>query len=240
MRSRTAARDLLLSRYLQKPEAKPDRATKGQAYNVCVVGEKQKPQAYNVCLVNGRSIRDHTGGCGSPCNPSTCDFWPHCSHRQSPESKAKSKFENVDIDGYVSVRRSNNRGESPRSRSPHTGTSPQNRSPHANASPQDPTIRSARSPDRETSSLNDPWKLNPGEARMRSGASTPVSSGRSPPTVDRLRKGGNTDASRVANGSTSGWDHLRSMSLPKSFLSHRAGVKPIGSRCVLLTIQHRN
>lgn len=238
VRSRTAARELLLSRYLQKPEAKSERSTKGQTYNVCVVGdmpaERNKPQAFNVCLVNGRSIRDHPG-CGSPCNPSTCDFWPHCSHRQISETKAKSKFENVDIDGYVSVRRSNNRGESPRSRSPHMGTSPQNRSPHTNASPQDPPNRTARSPDRETAlAPNDPWKLAPGEARMRSGASTPVSSGRSPPTVDRLRRGGNSDANRCANGSTSnathGWDHLRSMSLPKSFLSHRAGVRPMGSR----------
>lgn len=235
-----------MSRYLQRPEPKPERPTKGQSYNVCVVGDVKterasKSQTYSVCLVNGRTVRDHTGvagGCGSPCNPSTCDFWPHCSHRQnvSLDTQSKSKFENVDIDGYVSVRRSGSqhRGKSPRSQSPHSGVSPQNRSPHANVSPQE---QPPRSPDREpVLPPMDPWRLAPGEGRLRSGASTPVSSARSPPTQERLRRSGTPESVPLAAAPSGtapqkNWDHLRSLSLPKSFLSHRAtGTRTVNSR----------
>jgi len=203
VRSRTAARDLLISRYFQKPEFQQERPAKGQAYNVCVVGDRTplKLQAYNACA--GRRE------CGSPCNPSTCDFWPHCSHQQH---RPTEKGEKVDFSYRKSG--SQHRGGSPRSHSPHNRISPQN----ANGSPQEQAGWVRCSPECD-SKISDPRRLAPPDSRLRSGASTPVSSSRT--TLECQRRVGTPDVgNQVPKNAQSNWDHLRSMSLPKSFLNH--------------------
>lgn len=70
-RSREAARELLRHRYLDLREEPGS-------------GLRPEPTGYNVVLVGtGRRLaRGSSSPCQpNPCNPTTCDFWPHCAHR---------------------------------------------------------------------------------------------------------------------------------------------------------------
>lgn len=96
-RSRAAARALLAHRYheqadpvagqLPQPQAQP------QPFNVYLVRKsrtgRQRPLQRGVTTPTSTTFSPES----NPCNPNTCDFWPHCAHRDSlypPSSKSST------------------------------------------------------------------------------------------------------------------------------------------------------
>ncbi|XP_008474593.1 uncharacterized protein LOC108251805 isoform X4 [Diaphorina citri] len=90
-RSREAARALLMQRCCEKLEDPPPRipVPTETSYSVYLVPSSSQPRLLKRGLTSpslGCSDRD----CLNPCNPTTCDFWPHCSHRDGISTVCKS------------------------------------------------------------------------------------------------------------------------------------------------------
>ncbi|XP_031334986.1 flocculation protein FLO11-like [Photinus pyralis] len=101
-RSHAAAQALLIHRYNNGREEKIKESkpvSNSGGFDVIYVGnssrERQKILQRCVTTPNSSSTKQSfkispTTETGNTCNSSTCDFWPHCAHRDSLNSKAQS------------------------------------------------------------------------------------------------------------------------------------------------------
>lgn len=85
-RSREAARALLMQRCCEKLEEAPPRipVPSESTYSVYLVPSSSQPRLLKL----GCDRNDYN--CLTPCNPTTCEFWPHCSHRDGISTVCKS------------------------------------------------------------------------------------------------------------------------------------------------------
>ncbi|KAL1464598.1 hypothetical protein WDU94_004228 [Cyamophila willieti] len=94
-RSREAARALLMQRCCEKLEEAPPRlpVPTETSYSVYLVPSSSQPRLLKRGLTSPSLGCDRSDyGCTglNPCNPTTCDFWPHCSHRDGISTVCKS------------------------------------------------------------------------------------------------------------------------------------------------------
>lgn len=101
-RSRAAAQALLIHRYNNSREEKPKdvKPSTNNGYDVFYVTntkERQKVLQRGVSIPNAPpppakpTFRSSpTTENANPCTSTTCDFWPHCAHRESLNSRAQS------------------------------------------------------------------------------------------------------------------------------------------------------
>ncbi|KAF2884833.1 hypothetical protein ILUMI_21342 [Ignelater luminosus] len=98
-RSRAAAQALLMHRYNNSRDEKPKESLKSSSTNsfdvFYVTKDKQKLLQRGTTTPNSASTKQPfrsspTTETVNPCNSNTCDFWPHCAHRDTLNSRAQS------------------------------------------------------------------------------------------------------------------------------------------------------
>lgn len=92
-RSREAARALLMQRCCEKLEDPPPRipVPTETTYSVYLVPSSSQPRLLKRGLTSPSLSGDRNDyNCLNPCNPTTCEFWPHCSHRDGISTVCKS------------------------------------------------------------------------------------------------------------------------------------------------------
>lgn len=93
-RSRAAAQALLIHRYNnsnreEKPK-EPAKSHQNPAFDLYYVDNKQNLPQRGSTTPNLKNSKYLLGEIKNPCNSDTCDFWPHCAHRESLNSQAQS------------------------------------------------------------------------------------------------------------------------------------------------------
>ncbi|XP_022919808.2 uncharacterized protein [Onthophagus taurus] len=84
-RSRAAAQALLMQRYNNARDEKTKEPIKpNNGYNIYIVGNKDKKVLQRGSTTpNLTKVKSTTTEVKKPCTSDTCDFWPHCAHRDS-------------------------------------------------------------------------------------------------------------------------------------------------------------
>lgn len=81
-RSREAARALIMQRCLDQRSPEPTvpvgYSIRGRGVSM-VSAQMPRPKMLQRGVTTPAPVHNHF--CPNPCNPSTCDFWPHCAHR---------------------------------------------------------------------------------------------------------------------------------------------------------------
>ncbi|GJQ73052.1 hypothetical protein Trydic_g1683 [Trypoxylus dichotomus] len=92
-RARAAQQALMIHRYnnIREEKSKPEQKAPGaNIYNVYVVGNGKDRQKLLQRGSTAPALTSVKKEIKNPCNSDTCDFWPHCAHRETLNSQAQS------------------------------------------------------------------------------------------------------------------------------------------------------
>lgn len=92
-RTRAAQQALMIHRYnnVRDDKSKPDQKVSGSnVYNIYVVGNGKDRQKVLQRGSTAPTLTTVKKEVKNPCNSDTCDFWPHCAHRESLNTQAQS------------------------------------------------------------------------------------------------------------------------------------------------------